>query len=127
MVKKVPHVLYAIVGQTHPEVKKWEGEKYREELKAMIEENGIGENVVMIDRYMEENDLVRHITACDVYVTPYPGWSRLPAVRWPCSRPGASGVVDPVLLCARFACRRTGSADPGGRRGHCGGNGSCRC
>ncbi|MEK4358220.1 glycosyltransferase family 4 protein [Paenibacillus sp. FSL M7-1455] len=77
VVKKVPHVLYAIVGQTHPEVKKWEGEKYREELKAMIEENGIGENVVMIDRYMEENDLVRHITACDVYVTPYPGLEQI--------------------------------------------------
>lgn len=77
VVKKVPNVLYAIVGQTHPEVKKWEGEKYREELKAMIEENGIGENVVMIDRYMEENDLVRHITACDVYVTPYPGLEQI--------------------------------------------------
>ncbi|GIP10931.1 MAG: glycosyltransferase family 4 protein [Paenibacillus macerans] len=77
IVKQVPHVLYAIVGQTHPEVKKWEGEKYREELRTMIEDNGIGENVVMIDRYMEENDLVRHITACDVYVTPYPGLEQI--------------------------------------------------
>jgi len=77
IVKKVPQVLYAIVGQTHPEVKKWEGEKYREELKAMIADSGIGDNVVMIDRYMEENDLVRHITACDVYVTPYPGMEQI--------------------------------------------------
>ncbi|WP_010268372.1 glycosyltransferase family 4 protein [Paenibacillus senegalensis] len=77
IVEEVPNVLYAIVGQTHPEVKKWEGEKYREELKAMMADSGIGQNVVMVDRYIEENDLVRHITACDVYVTPYPGLEQI--------------------------------------------------
>lgn len=74
---KVPQVLYAIVGQTHPEVKKREGEQYRRELQAMIKDSGIERNVVMIDRYMEESDLVRHITACDVYVTPYPGMEQI--------------------------------------------------
>ncbi|ANS74683.1 glycosyl transferase family 1 [Paenibacillus yonginensis] len=77
IVKQVPNVLYAIVGQTHPEVKKREGEQYREELKAMIKQSGIEQNVVMIDQYMEEQDLVRHITACDVYVTPYPGLEQI--------------------------------------------------
>ncbi|WP_094096129.1 glycosyltransferase [Paenibacillus physcomitrellae] len=75
--KQVPNVLYAIVGQTHPEAKKREGEQYREELKAMIKQSGIEQNVVMIDQYMEEQDLVRHITACDLYVTPYPGLEQI--------------------------------------------------
>lgn len=75
--EKVPNVLYAIVGQTHPEVKKWEGERYRSELSELIRAGGIERNVVMIDRYMEEADLVKHIMACDVYVTPYPGMQQI--------------------------------------------------
>lgn len=75
--KKIPGVLYAIVGQTHPGVVKHEGERYREELRDMILQNGIEDNVVTIDRYMEESDLVKHLMACDVYVTPYPGLQQI--------------------------------------------------
>ncbi|WP_019533985.1 glycosyltransferase family 4 protein [Paenibacillus ginsengihumi] len=74
---RVPNVLYAIVGQTHPEVKKREGEHYREELKERIRCSGMEEHVVMIDRYMDESDLVRHIMGCDLYVTPYPGMQQI--------------------------------------------------
>lgn len=77
IVKRVPNVLYAIVGQTHPEVIKWEGERYREELKEQIRNNGLENHVVMIDRYMEEPDLVKHLTACDLYITPYPGLQQI--------------------------------------------------
>ncbi len=71
--KAVPEVLYAIVGQTHPEVKKREGESYREQLQAIIREKGLKEHVVMIDRYVDEEELVTYLTACDLYITPYPG------------------------------------------------------
>ena len=77
VVQQVPNTLYAIVGQTHPEVWKWEGERYREELLDQIRKLGLGQHVVMIDRYMEEDDLVRHLTACDLYVTPYPGLQQI--------------------------------------------------
>ncbi|WP_127486024.1 glycosyltransferase [Paenibacillus ehimensis] len=77
IVKQIPDVLYAIVGQTHPEVKKREGERYREELLEQIRRSGIERNVVMIDRYMEEHDLVKHLMACDIYVTPYPGMQQI--------------------------------------------------
>ncbi len=77
IVSRVPNVLYAIVGQTHPEVKKREGESYRDELSALIESSGMGQHVVMIDRYMEESDLVKHIMACDIYTTPYPGLQQI--------------------------------------------------
>ncbi|PYI54292.1 glycosyltransferase family 4 protein [Paenibacillus flagellatus] len=75
--KKVPDVLYAIVGQTHPEVKKREGERYREELRKRIESSGMERHTVMLDRYMEESDLVKHMMACDLYVTPYPGMEQI--------------------------------------------------
>ena len=77
VVKRVPNVLYAIVGQTHPEVKKWEGERYREELQEMIRKSGLDEHVAMIDRYMEETDLIKCLMACDVYITPYPGLQQI--------------------------------------------------
>lgn len=77
IVRKVPNALYAIVGQTHPEVKKREDESYREELLSIIRKSGLGDNVVMVDRYVEENELVRYLTACDLYVTPYPGMEQI--------------------------------------------------
>jgi glycosyltransferase involved in cell wall biosynthesis len=73
VVREVPETLYAIVGQTHPEVKKREGEAYRQQLRELIRSEGLERNVVMIDRYVEEDELIGFLSACDLYVTPYPG------------------------------------------------------
>lgn len=77
VIRRVPNVLYAIVGQTHPEVKRREGEAYREQLYDMIRELNLEQHVVMIDRYLSEDELVDHIAACDLYVTPYPGMQQI--------------------------------------------------
>ncbi|WP_248927654.1 glycosyltransferase family 4 protein [Paenibacillus hamazuiensis] len=77
VVREVPETLYAIVGQTHPEVRKTEGESYREELRALVAELGLAGHVEMIDRYMDEQELVACLTACDLYVTPYPGLQQI--------------------------------------------------
>ncbi|RYL95854.1 glycosyltransferase [Sporolactobacillus sp. THM7-4] len=77
VVQKVPEVLYVIVGQTHPNVKREEGESYREYLKSIVREHGLQDHVMMIDEYMTEQDLVKYITACDLYVTPYPGMEQI--------------------------------------------------
>ncbi|THF72837.1 glycosyltransferase family 4 protein [Cohnella fermenti] len=73
----VPDLLYIIAGQTHPEVRKHEGEAYREELSAMIKSLGLEHHVRMIDRYIPEEELVSLISACDLYVTPYPGMQQI--------------------------------------------------
>mgnify|MGYP002619790387 CR=1 FL=1 len=72
LARRAPAALYAIVGQTHPEVLKFEGESYREELRALAAELGVERHLLMIDRYVEEDELAALLTACDVYVTPYP-------------------------------------------------------
>ncbi|KYD21550.1 glycosyltransferase family 4 protein [Parageobacillus toebii] len=77
VVREVPETLYVIAGQTHPEVKKREGEAYREELQEMIRRLGLEENVRMIDRYFSEEELIAYLTACDLYVTPYPGMQQI--------------------------------------------------
>lgn len=76
-VNAVPDLLYIIAGQTHPEVRKHEGEAYREELTALIEELGLEHHVKMINRYVPEDELVSLISACDLYVTPYPGMQQI--------------------------------------------------
>lgn len=77
VVDQIPNVLYAIVGQTHPEVKKKEGEQYRQQLQHQIRASGLEEHVVMLDEYVPEQDLIQRITACDLYITPYPGMEQI--------------------------------------------------
>jgi glycosyltransferase involved in cell wall biosynthesis len=76
-VHAVPDLLYVIAGQTHPEVCKYEGEAYREELIGLITELGLEHHVQWMNRYVPEDELVSLISACDLYVTPYPGMGQI--------------------------------------------------
>jgi glycosyltransferase involved in cell wall biosynthesis len=76
-VQAVPELLYIIAGATHPEVRKNEGEAYREELTVMIHELGLEHHVQMINRYIPEDELASLISASDLYLTPYPGMQQI--------------------------------------------------
>jgi glycosyltransferase involved in cell wall biosynthesis len=71
VVKYHPEALYLILGETHPGVRRYEGESYREQLQAQVAELGLQNNVKLIDRYLEFNELVGYLGATDIYLTPY--------------------------------------------------------
>jgi glycosyltransferase involved in cell wall biosynthesis len=71
IVRRHPEALYLILGQTHPSVRRFEGESYREELTAAISAAGLADNVKLIDRYLEFDELIGYLGATDIYLTPY--------------------------------------------------------
>lgn len=71
IVKKVPDFLFLIIGETHPVVKKKEGEKYRESLQALVKKLKVDKHVRFINRYLSLEELIDYLRASDYYVTPY--------------------------------------------------------
>lgn len=71
VVKRHPEALYLILGETHPVVRRQEGESYRESLQARVIEYGLQNNVKLIDKYLNFDELVAYLQATDIYLTPY--------------------------------------------------------
>ena len=71
IVKADLSVLYIILGATHPEVLRSEGQSYRRKLEKIVEDLSLQNNVVFYDRFVEDEELFRFLGAADIYVTPY--------------------------------------------------------
>ena len=71
VVRLHPEALYLVLGQTHPVVRRHEGESYREALTAQVAEYGLQNNVQFVDKYLDFNELVDYLQATDIYCTPY--------------------------------------------------------
>ncbi|MEK6918285.1 MAG: glycosyltransferase [Nanoarchaeota archaeon] len=67
LVKKYPNLLYLVLGETHPNVRKEEGEKYRNELLELVKNLGLENNVKFQNKYVTLKELVEYILACDIY------------------------------------------------------------
>jgi len=66
-----PSALYLIVGKTHPELIRRDGEAYRRQLWQLVKERRLDDHVDFVDEYLTEPQIVDYLLASDVYVTPY--------------------------------------------------------
>ena len=67
IIAKFPDVLYLIIGKTHPEVVKKEGEKYRIFLHQKVKELNIEKNVLFINKYLSLDILLEYLHRTDLY------------------------------------------------------------
>jgi len=71
ILKRCADAVYVVLGATHPNLVRNQGEAYREGLMARVRELGIHDHVVFLDRFVDLATLLEFISMCDVYVTPY--------------------------------------------------------
>jgi glycosyltransferase involved in cell wall biosynthesis len=71
ILKTRPDAVYVVLGATHPNLVRDQGETYRESLMTRARWAGVEENVVFLDQFVDRKTLLDFISMCDVYVTPY--------------------------------------------------------
>jgi len=71
IVKSEPSIIYIILGMTHPNVLKHEGESYRFGLQQMVKDLNLQEHVIFHNRFVDDKELHNFLCSADIYVTPY--------------------------------------------------------
>ncbi len=68
---KHPNVVYIILGATHPQVRRRDGESYRLSLQWLAQEKGVEGQVIFYNRFVSLEELGEFVGAADIYITPY--------------------------------------------------------
>ncbi len=68
IIKTTPEVMFLIIGKTHPEVVKSEGEKYREMLEALVIEHKLSGHVKFVNSYLSLPVLLEYLQLTDIYL-----------------------------------------------------------
>lgn len=71
IVREFPDSVYIVLGQTHPNLLREEGEAHRLSLERLAHDLGVQRYVVFFNRFVEVEELMRFIGAADIYLTPY--------------------------------------------------------
>jgi glycosyltransferase involved in cell wall biosynthesis len=71
VVREFPNFVYIVLGATHPNLVREEGEKYRLSLERMAKDLGIKKHVIFYNRFVELSELKEFLAAADIYLTPY--------------------------------------------------------
>jgi glycosyltransferase involved in cell wall biosynthesis len=71
VVEKHPEVLYMILGKTHPNVLRHDGEEYRIYLQKLVKNLHLENNVLFLNEFVNQKELFKYLSASDIYVTPY--------------------------------------------------------
>ena len=68
IIEQIPKVIFLIIGKTHPEVRKVEGEVYREMLEQKVKDKMLHEHVQFVNEYLALPDLLEYLQLTDIYL-----------------------------------------------------------
>jgi glycosyltransferase involved in cell wall biosynthesis len=68
IVAQHPDVIYLVIGKTHPEIIKREGEKYRNTLLNIVQALRLESHVVFINEYLDQKQLLEYLSLSDIYL-----------------------------------------------------------
>ncbi len=68
IVKKCPEALFLVIGKTHPEVVKTDGEAYREMLEQRVAQLEMRDHVRFINKYVDLPELLEYLQLTDIYL-----------------------------------------------------------
>jgi glycosyltransferase involved in cell wall biosynthesis len=71
ILQRRPDAVYVVLGATHPNLVRDQGEAYRGSLMERVRKLGVEDHVVFLDQFVDQATLLEFISMCDVYVTPY--------------------------------------------------------
>jgi glycosyltransferase involved in cell wall biosynthesis len=71
IVARHPKAIYLVLGATHPNLIAREGERYRESLLELARDLGVEDHLRLINTYTDEAQLIAHLQAADIFITPY--------------------------------------------------------
>jgi glycosyltransferase involved in cell wall biosynthesis len=103
IVKREPRILYYVIGVTHPQVKKIDGENYRNTLLRMAKNLGLDGHVRFVNRFLTKPELYTYLQATDVYVTPYPSPNQVSSGTLSYALAAGKAVVSTPFLHAKEA------------------------
>jgi glycosyltransferase involved in cell wall biosynthesis len=63
-----PEVVYLVIGKTHPEILRREGEKYRDSLIEIVKKQNLENNVIFVNEYLELRELLDYLTLSEIYL-----------------------------------------------------------
>ena len=71
VIKRFPNTHYIILGATHPNILRDQGEEYRQFLLRKVRENNLSNYISFVNRFVSLEELCEYLSAADIYITPY--------------------------------------------------------
>lgn len=69
VIQQHPTLVYLILGETHPVVRRREGEKYRRKLLQLVTQLKLEKHIKFYDQYLSLDDLFEFLKATDIYIS----------------------------------------------------------
>ncbi|WP_404477603.1 glycosyltransferase [Sphingobacterium sp. ML3W] len=68
IIEQNPNIKFLILGMTHPNLLRSEGETYRNQLEAIVNQYGISDYVRFVNEFLSTEDLLAYLSITDVYL-----------------------------------------------------------